>query len=298
MGTDTEPLNSLMRSVLFVPAMVTRFVERAPDTNADVVCLDVEDSVPPDEKPKARAMAGEAIDGMAKGGFQLWVRVNGLATGMLEDDLLAVVRPGLDGILLPKSDSADVVKRAEHYLTLLERERGMAPGSVSITPLVETAAGILRSYEVCTASSRSAGVAFGAEDLATDMRIRRTREGEEVRWARAQLAIAAHAAGLVAIDTPEPDYTDLAYLETECSLARSLGYQGKLCIHPDQVTVANRVFSPTDGEISEAREIVELFEREGIARGRAAIPANGKMIDTPIYSRARRLIEWAGRAEK
>jgi citrate lyase subunit beta/citryl-CoA lyase len=299
MVTESEKaFTPLMRSVLFVPAMVTRFVERAPDAKADVVCLDVEDSVPPDEKAKARALAGEAIAGMPRRGYQLWVRVNGLTTGMLEDDLLAVVRPGLDGILLPKSDSAEVVERAEHYLTLLERERGMEPGSVSIAPLVETAAGILRSYEVCTASGRSTGVAFGAEDLATDMRIRRTREGEEVRWARAQLAIAAQAAGLVAIDTPEPDYTDLEYLEKECELARSLGYQGKLCIHPDQVTVANRVFFPTEGELSEAREIVELFEREGIGRGRAAIPANGRMIDTPIYSRARRLIEWAGEAEK
>lgn len=286
-----------MRSVLFVPAMVSRFVERAPETDADVVCLDVEDSIPPDEKAKAREAAAAAIDKIERTGYALWVRVNGFKTGMLEDDLAAVVRPGLNGILLPKSDSADVVRRADNYLSLLERQRSMAEGSVSIAPLVETAGGVMRSMEICEASPRLTGVAFGAEDLATDMEIQRTRDGDEIRWARAQVAMAAHAAGLVAIDTPEPNYTDLAYLEKECTLARSVGYEGKLCIHPDQVAVANRVFFPTVGELDEAREIVELFEREGIARGRAAIPANGKMIDTPIYSRARRLIEWAETAQ-
>ena len=286
-----------MRSVLFVPAMVSRFVERAPNTDADVVCLDIEDSVPPDEKPKARDAAAGAIESIERTGYALWVRVNGFTTGLLEDDLSAVVRPGLDGILLPKSDSAEVVRRADNYLTLLEKQRGLAEGSVSIAALVETASGVMRSGEICEASPRLTGVAFGAEDLATDMGIQRTRDGEEIRWARAQVAMAAHAAGLVAIDTPEPDYTDLDYLEKECELARSLGYLGKLCIHPDQVTVANRAFFPTVRELDEARSIVELFEREGIARGRAAIPANGKMIDTPIYSRARRLIEWAEKAQ-
>ena len=287
------PAAAVIRSILFVPSIVQRFVQRAPDAGADVVCLDLEDSIPPAEKPNARAAAAKAIGNMPQTGYQTYVRVNALQTGLLEDDLTAVVKPGLDGIILSKSDSRATVERADSYLGLLERQRQMAAGSVSIIALVETASGIMNCREISEASARLTGIAFGAEDLATDMHIQRSREGDEIRWPRAQLAIAAHAAGLVAIDTPEPDYTDLDYLESEASYARSLGYRGKLCIHPSQAPVLNRVFSPTEDEVAEARATVELFEREGIARGRAAIPANGRMIDTPIYWRAKRLIEWA-----
>ena len=223
----------------------------------------------------------------------MFVRVNALWTGLLEDDLLGVVRPGLDGVIVSKTDSVDVVHRVDHYLTLLERDRDMAPGSVAILPLIETAAGVGNCWEICRASPRLVAAVFGAEDFATDMGIQRSRSGEEIRWARTQVAIACHAAGIVPIDTPDPDYTDEEYLEREMTLARSLGYQGKLCIHPTQVAMANRIFCPTGEEIDEARNVVELFEREGIAKGRAAIPSNGRMIDTPIYWRARRLLEWA-----
>ncbi|MBI2912827.1 MAG: CoA ester lyase [Chloroflexi bacterium] len=282
-----------MRSVLFVPSIVERFIERAPQAGADVICLDLEDSIPPAEKANARVLAAKAIANMPETSALIFVRVNGLTTGLLEDDLLAVVRPGLDGIILPKSDCAETIERADHYLSILERQREMEPGSVSIAPLIETAQGIVNCAAICRASGRLVGACLGAEDLATDMRIVRSRGGEEVLWPRAQLAIAALAAGLVPIDTPEPDYTDLDYLEREATLARSLGYRGKLCIHPNQVAVLNRVFSPSEEEIEEARATVKRFEQEGIAKGRAAIPVNGKMIDTPIYWRAKRLIEWA-----
>ena len=288
-----KPVSAVMRSVLFVPGTVERFVQRAPHSGTDVVCLDLEDSIPPAEKSRARVMAAEAIGSMPRIGYLTFVRVNGLSTGLLEDDLLAIVKRGLDGVLLSKADSAETVKRVDNYLTILERERELEGGTVGIVPLIEMPLGIVNCYEICTASPRLLGAAFGAEDLATEMRIQRSRGGEEVRWPRAQLALAAHAAGLTAIDTPEPDYSDLEHLEREASLARSLGYRGKLCIHPDQVPVLNRVFSPTDEEIDEARSIVKRFEEEGIAKGRAAIPINGKMVDTPIYERAKRLIEWA-----
>jgi len=288
-----KPAISLMRSVLTVPVIVERFIERAPASGADVICLDLEDSVPPAEKARARPLAAKAISSMSRAGYAVFVRVNALSTGLLEDDLLGVVRAGLDGVIVSKTDSADVVQRVDHYLTLLERDRDMAPGSVAILPLIETAAGVGNCWAICRASPRLAGAVFGAEDFATDMGIQRTPGGEEIRWARTQVAIACHAAGIVPIDTPDPDYTDEEYLEREMLLGRSLGYQGKLCIHPTQVAMANRIFCPSSEEIDEARNVVELFEREGIAKGRAAIPSNGRMIDTPIYWRARRLLEWA-----
>ncbi len=283
----------ILRSILFVPAIVERFVTRAPETGADVVCLDVEDSIPPAEKVKARAAAAEAIDGMPRSGYATFVRVNGLHTGLLEDDLLAVVRPGLDGIVLSKAHTADTVRRADHYLTILERQQGMEPGTVSIIPLVESADGILNSREISAASPRLVGLSLGAEDLAVDMGLQRSEEAREIEWPRAQLATAAAAADLVAIDTPEPDYTNMEHLERDSSYARSLGFRGKYCIHPGQVEVVNRVFSPTEQEIAKARDVVRLLDKEGIAKGRAAIPVNGKMIDTPIYWQAKRLLRWA-----
>ena len=282
----------ILRSILFVPSIVERFVARAPETGADVVCLDVEDSIPPAEKAKARAMAADAIDIMPRSGQATFVRVNGLHTGLLEDDLLAVVRPGLDGIVLSKTHSAEMIQRVDHYLTLLERQQGMESESVSIIPLIESAEGILNSRDICGASARLVGASLGAEDLAVDMGLQRSEAAREIEWPRAQLATAAIAAGLVAIDTPEPDYTDMEHLERDSRFARSVGFRGKYCIHPGQVEVVNRVFSPTEEEVAEARNVVRLLE-EGIAKGRAAIPVNGKMIDTPIYWQAKRLLQWA-----
>lgn len=283
----------ILRSILFVPSIVERFVSRAPQTGADVVCLDLEDSVPLAEKANARAMAAEAIETMPGSGYATFVRVNALHTGLLEDDLLAVVRPGLDGIVLSKTESAETVERADHYLTILERQGEMEPGTVGIIPLIESAEGILNSRYVCTASPRLVGASLGAEDLAVDMGLQRSKGARELEWPRAQLAAAAAAAGLVPIDTPEPDYTDMEHLEQDSRFARSLGFRGKYCIHPDQVEVVNRVFSPTEQEIAEARDIVRLLDQEGIAKGRAAIPVNGKMIDTPMYWQAKRLLQWA-----
>jgi len=293
MNSHEPAVAPLMRSVLTVPVIVPRFVEKGPGSGADVICLDLEDSIPPAEKVRARELAAEAVSTLPRGQYATFVRVNALATGLLEGDLISVVTPGLDGIIVSKTDSASTVERVDHYLTILEHERVIAPGSIAIAPLIETALGIANCYEICRASSRLVAAVFGAEDLATDLGVQRTREGEEVRWARAQVAIACHAAGIVPIDTPDPDYTDVEYLERELSIARSLGYRGKLCIHPIQVEMANRIFSPTSEEIADARAVVELFEREGIAKGRAAIPSEGRMIDTPIYRRAKRLLEWA-----
>jgi citrate lyase subunit beta/citryl-CoA lyase len=169
-------------------------------------------------------------------------------------------------------------------------------GQVAIVPLLETAKGIMEAYGICRASPRISGAIFGAEDYATDMGVQRTEAGGEILWARSLVAVACRAAGIAAIDTPDPNYTDETHLRREMSLAKSLGYAGKLCIHPFQVAIANEVFRPGPEEIAEARAIVEAFERDGLAQGRAAIAVDGRMIDTPIYWRAKRLVDWAERA--
>ncbi len=283
----------LLRSILIFPANVSRFVEKAPSSGSDAICLDLEDSVPLAEKEAARRAAAEALAAMPTGGPLVFVRVNGVHSGLLEDDLIAVVRPGLNGVILSKAETAEDVLRTDHYLHILERERGMEPGGVRLIALIETAKGLMRSYEICSSSARLAGAIFGAEDFATDMGVERSAEGGEVLWARSQLAIACRAAGIAAIDTPALDYDDAASLESGMRLARSLGYTGKLCIHPAQVPVANRVFSPSPEELVSARELVQVFEREALAKGRASIDIGGKMVDTPMYERAKRLLKRA-----
>jgi citrate lyase subunit beta/citryl-CoA lyase len=280
-----------MRSVMTVPVIVPRFIEKAPSANADVICLDLEDSVPPAEKVGARAPAREAIASMPRGSSAVYVRINGFWTGMTEDDLDAIVQPGLDGVILAKAESVGEIERADALLARLEADRGLEPSSVALAPLVETAKGIAYAREICAASDRISAAVFGAEDYATDIGVQRTKAGEEIRWARSALAVAAHAAGITPIDTPDPDYTDEEHLRREMELAKSMGYRGKLVIHPTQVAIANEVFRPSEAEIAEARLIVEAFERDGLAQGRAAIPFGGKMVDTPIYWRAKRVLD-------
>ena len=291
--TTEEPVTHVLRSLLFVPVHRPRFVERAPSAGADVVCLDLEDSVPWDEKPRARDIAKETIPEMPRTGYLLFVRVNGLYTGLLEKELDAIVGPQLDGISLPKSDSARTVRQVDAYLTELEKARGLPVGQVKIIPWIETAIGLVNAYEICAATPRLIGASFGGEDFATDMGFKRTPDSKEIEYPRAAMAVACVAAGKVPIDTPEPDYADLEHLERDASFARSLGYRGKYCIHPTQVEIVNRVFSPAPEEVEEARQLVDAFEQEGIAKGLAAIAVDGKMIDTPIYLRARRLLSWA-----
>ena len=194
-----------MRSILTVPVIVDRFVQKAPSSGADVICLDVEDSVPPAEKERARTLAADAIQSLTAAPGTLYVRVNGPATGLLEDDLTGVVRPGLDGIVVSMTDSADVVRQVDEQISGLERKHSIAPGSIAIVPLVETARGVVKCLDICEASPRVTAAIFGAEDFATDMGIARTAGGGEISWARNQVAVHCHAAGVVPIDTPDPD---------------------------------------------------------------------------------------------
>jgi citrate lyase subunit beta / citryl-CoA lyase len=284
-----QPL--ILRSILSVPGLRQRFIDKAADVPADVILLDLEDSVPSARKLEARERVRDAIPRFQKRGRRLFVRPNDLSTGLLEADLSAVVVPGLDGIHLPKTHNAGIVERVDHYLTLLEQTRGLAPGSVRIISWLESTSGIANAEAICRASPRLIAASMGAEDYATDLGVMRTRESKEIEYARARLANAAVAAGLVAIDCPEPDYQDLAHFERDITHARALGYRGKYCIHPQQVEIANRVFSPAPEQLAWAtrvRDAYEAGEREGLG----AVGLDGAMVDRPIYVRALDLLRW------
>jgi citrate lyase subunit beta/citryl-CoA lyase len=199
----------IMRSSLYIPANNPRFIAKAPSSGADIVTFDIEDAVPPQEKDNARRLTAENLISAAAGGSRVYVRVNGWHTEYTNGDLEAVVRPGLDGVTLPKCRNADDVKRLDWKISELEQRYGMPEGSVKISILLETAAGIMNAYESCTASSRLVSVFFGAVDYCTDMRIKRTNLAEEQKVARSIVAIAARSAGLVALDAPFADFKNM-----------------------------------------------------------------------------------------
>jgi citrate lyase subunit beta/citryl-CoA lyase len=285
-----------LRTLLSVPGNRRNMIQKARDLTADVLILDLEDSVPQSEKAAARAMVRDSVEELANAGKKVFVRINSLASGLARDDLEAVIVPGIAGINQPKPAAASDVADVADIIERLERERGIEAGHIKILPWVETAKGILNAYQIATASPQVIGIIFGAEDFALDTGMLRTDEGSELLYPRTTVVIAARAAGVSAIDTPYNNFKDELGLIREANLARSLGFDGKFLIHPSQIEPVNRIFRPTDEELARARSIVAAFEAAE-AKGLGATSMDGKMIDTPIANQARRLLSLAAAIE-
>lgn len=283
-----EPL----RTLLSVPGNRQKMIDKARHLPADVLILDLEDSIPRSEKAAARTMVRESIAGMALAGQQVFVRINSIAGGLALEDLEAVIAPGLDGINQPKPATAGDVIAVADIIERLERERGIEWGSIKLLPWVETAKGLLNAFDIASASPRVVGIVFGAEDFALDTGIMRTEEGDELLYPRMTVVVAARAAGVAAVDTPYNNFRDEAGLALEAALARNLGFDGKFLIHPDQIAPVNRIFRPTGEQIARARQVVAAFEAAE-AQGLGSTSLDGKMIDTPIANQARRLLTMA-----
>ncbi|MDD6087759.1 MAG: CoA ester lyase [Desulfovibrionaceae bacterium] len=280
---------AVQRSIFYVPGNNPKFLEKAKSIPADIITLDLEDSIPPSEKEVTREMiAKELKEGniAAATGADMYVRINNWETFMTLDDLNAVVVPGLKGITLAKTGHADDVKRLDYVLSKLEQERGIEPGTVKISMLLETAKGIMNAYECCMASPRNVNAIFGAVDYCRDMRVKLTDKGEEQLWGRAKTAIACRAAGIVAIDAPFVNYTDVEAFEANVRDGLQMGYGGRMIINPRQVEPSNRLYAPDPADVQWARDVVKCFEEEGLAKGKAAVSLNGKMVDTPVYLNA------------
>jgi len=279
----------LLRSLLFVPGNRPKMLEKARSFTADWVILDLEDAVPPHEKDTGRVMVAEAL---RSGSYQaqVIVRVNGFNTGQTEQDLTAIVLPGVAAICLPKVESQDEVEQLEGLLGQLERQRGLdAPG---IFLMIETALGVLNAYAIARASRRVSALCFGGEDFCRDMGAVRTKEGQEITFARGQMLLAAKAAGVAAIDTVYTDLNDLSGLQAETRSMRGLGYDGKLLIHPAQIEPVHLAFRPSAEEISYAQRVLDASAKAS-AQGAGVCIVDGKMIDAPIVVRARQTVALA-----
>lgn len=284
---------TMLRSLLFVPGHRARFYEKLAEFRPDAVIIDLEDAVPPAEKPVARAMVRERLGGPLLAGMQVFVRVNAVETEFFRDDVRGVVAAGLDGIFLPKAASAEVVREANMLLAQTELRHTLLLGAIRIVPIVETVAGALNARDLAGASPRVMALAFGAEDFTLDLGVERSREGIETRYPRAMVALAARGAGRLAIDTPWTAIDDQDGLQRETEEGRQFGYTAKQAIHPSQIGPIHTVFTPTAPEVAWARRVVTAYD-EAIARGTGAINLDGKLIDVPMVARARRVLERGG----
>jgi citrate lyase subunit beta/citryl-CoA lyase len=274
----------LLRSLIFVPGNRRDMLQKARSFNADVIVADLEDSVPPSEKLNAREIVREMAPTLSGRGQKVMVRVNSLDTGLTRDDLSAVVGPGLYGVSVGKGESPWDVTEWDRIVSVAEGQVGLQRGRLKLIPWIENSRSVMRVNEMVAASARVVAVAFGAEDYTDDMGIRRTDEGSEVYFPRALVAVAARAAGVVALDSPYVRFRDPDGLKRDAELARSLGFKGKFAIHP--------TFTPSPPDVDYARRVVEAWELAEAA-GRGSTSLDGNMIDVPVVKRARALLAMA-----
>lgn len=286
-----------MRSYLFVPGDSERKLEKSLTSGADCLLIDLEDSVALSQKPAARAMTTEFISRQRtqnNDGPALVIRVNPLSSGMTDDDLSAIMVSRPDGILLPKSESGADVQRLSVMMAVHEAEAGIDEGETDIHALVtETALGTLNAATYVNASPRLRSLSWGAEDLSADLGVETNRDDaglytELFRYARTVTVFGAAAAGVSAIDTVFVDFRDPDGLESECRAAIRDGFTGKMAIHPNQIEPINRIFTPSEAVINQAKKIVDLFESAGENVG--VLSLDGKMVDQPHLKQARRIL--------
>jgi len=279
-----------VRSWLFAPADVERRASKCLNSGAGAGILDLEDAVAIVNKASARQAALKCLQ-VPRGSFG-YVRINPIGEGG-EDDLMIIVSGGLDGILLPKSEDAQTLLKADTLLSQLEASRGLPIGTVDLVPIIESCLGLSNVLEIARASPRVSRLAFGAGDLTRDLGIGWTCDEEELKIARFQIAVASRASGLAApVDTVFANLADKEGLRQSVMRGMRMGFGSKTCIHPDQLASVHSGYAPTDAQVTEAQRMVDAFSAAENA-GIAAIRLDGKLVDYAIAKRAADLIDLA-----
>ena len=284
-----------IRTALFVPGNRPDRVDKAVNSGADAVIIDLEDSVPLAQKEETRPKVREKI--FEHRDRKIIIRVNALGSGLLQGDLDEVIVKDLNFIIAPKVESVEHINEIDRRLLDAEKKKGIEAGTVAVIPLIESARAvqnISRIISETTDSRRIVTVAFGAADYTLDMGIEMTREGTELSYPRSRIAVACRAAGIEPpLDTPFMiDLKDIEALKADAMRAKRLGFQGKLCIHPNQIEPCHAIFSPTREEILYAEKVVQAFE-EAESKGVGAFQLDGKFIDYPVVNRSRRILKLA-----
>ncbi|WP_299291771.1 CoA ester lyase [Nitrosopumilus sp.] len=281
-------MTQLFRSLIFVPGNNPRFLEKAKNLRADIVCFDLEDSVPDNEKANARKLIKNALKERKSFQSSIFVRTNSPLSGKIPADLKEIVQKGIDGIVIPKVNNTRELKKIEKSLYSLEKSRKLKP--IQLIPSIESAEGVVNTYTIASTSKRVSAVVFGVFDLLNDIGVEYTKNSEGEKYSRSKIPVDAHAAGVVAIDAIWQDLKDTKGLEKDCKLGKSLGYGGKSIIHPDQIPIAHKLFYPSKTEISWAQKVCTEYEKS-TKKGKGATTVDGKMIDEVHYKQAKALLE-------
>ena len=302
MQTSTAPTRSI-RSMLFVPASRPAMIEKAAASAADAVCIDLEDSVTPDEKPNGRANVVRALNGLDFGGRVRMVRINAVDSPYAYRDMIEILEAAgdrVDSIMVPKVDSARELAFVDILCSQIEAATGRA-ARTGVEAQIETAAGFVNLRDIASAADRLEALIFGPGDYAASMQMPASNIGEldeydhaypGHRWHAVMHGVvaAARASGRRCMDGPYAAYKDEAGLERACRIARSMGFDGKQCIHPAQLAVVNRVFSPTDAEVARASALIEAYDA-AVAAGHGAAVHDGRMIDAVSLRMARTILD-------
>jgi citrate lyase subunit beta/citryl-CoA lyase len=287
----------MFRSLIFVPGNSTRFVEKAKTLQADITCFDLEDSVPANEKNKARKIIASALARRQEYGAPVFVRTNSPESGLMMGDLKAIMRNGIDGIVIPKVNDAQEITRIKKQVAALEK--GRKTGKVALVPSIETAKGVVNAYQIAGADDRINALVFGIFDFLHDMGL----DYDDTiptgyAYARAKVPVDARAAGVSAIDAIWQKIDDVEGFVRDATVAKRLGYSGKSIIHPSQIGPVHRVFLPSRNEVEWARKVVHaLDEAMEKGRGKGAVRLEGRMIDAVHYKQAKAIMDAAVTAD-
>jgi citrate lyase subunit beta/citryl-CoA lyase len=282
----------LRRTMMYVTGNNPANIIGAHLYGSDSIMFDLEDSVSIREKDSARFLVYNALKTLDFGETETVVRVNGLDTPFGGADLEAIVRACPDVIRLPKAEKAEDVKEIEAIIAEIEGEAGLEIGSTKLMAAIESPLGVINAYEIATASKRLIGIAIGAEDFVTSMKTNRSPEGIELLTARSQILMAARAAGIYALDTAYTDINnDEGFIE-EVKLIKQMGFDGKSVIHPRQIELTHKIYTPSSKEIQHSIRVIDAI-KEAESKSSGVIALDGKMIDVPVVDRAYRVLELA-----
>lgn len=285
----------LLRSWMFVPGHRQRMIDKAMGLSVDAIMLDIEDGVAPGEKESARTLIGGALGRESPPNSPArFVRINDIGHARMDADLKAVLRKGINGLVLPKVDTPEEVLKVEAIVKKREPELGMSAGAVRLLVAIESPKGLLNAPTIAACSPRVIGLMFGAEDFGRELGLPTSREAEarDMIYARSAMVVAAASAHVQSVDGVWVDLKDTEGLWGFARQSRRLGFSGMSLIHPSQIDPINSVFSPTPEEIDYAKQVVKAYE-EAVARGDGSISFGGQLIDRPIVERARRTLEMA-----
>lgn len=282
----------ILRSLIFVPSNSKRFIEKAKALNADIICFDLEDSVPFNEKTTARQAIVDILAKKAEYRSNIYIRINSLESGLAFSDLKAIIQEGVDGIVVPKVNDKKEVNQIEHLTSSLEKERGIEKDSIKLMPSIESAKGVVNAHSIAKSVERINALVFGVFDFLYDMHLDYVEDDEVgYQYARAKIPVDARAAGVAALDGIWQKVHDIEGLRNDASIARRLGYSGKTIIHPSHIDPVHKIFMPSKNEIEWAKKVLQaLREPMEIGDGKGAIKLEGKMIDAAHYKQAKAIL--------